>query len=78
MVQYVSLIGLLLIAGGWLAQYLSLSKGKKEMVQLLPALNVLGIGILVIDAYLSNAFEVLIGNIFTLIGAILVFIAFKK
>lgn len=78
MVQYVSLIGLLLIAGGWIAQYLSLSKGKKEMVQLLPALNVLGIGILVIDAYLSNAFEVLIGNIFTLIGAILVFIAFKK
>jgi hypothetical protein len=78
MLQYISLIGLLFIAAGWMAQYLSLSKGKKEIVQLLPALNILGIGILVVGAYLSNAVEVLVGNIITLLSTILVFIAFKK
>ena len=78
MVQYITILGLLLIAGGWLAQYLSQSKGNKEIVQLLPALNVLGIGLLVVDAYLGNAFDILIGNIITLLCTILVFITFKK
>ena len=78
MVQYITIIGLLLIAGGWIAQYLSQSKGNKEIVQLLPMLNVLGIGLLVIDAYMGNAYDILAGNVITFLGAVLVFVTLKK
>jgi len=78
MVQYLTLIGLLLIAGGWVAQSLSNIKGKKDIVMLLPALNVIGIFILVVDAYLGNSFDIMLGNIITLLCSAVVLLTLKK
>jgi hypothetical protein len=78
MLEYLTLIGLLFIAAGWMAQYLAQYKGKREIVPLLPLLNVIGIFLLVIGAYLSNAMEVLVGNVITLICSALVLLTLKK
>jgi hypothetical protein len=78
MLGYLTIIGLLFIAAGWIAQYLAQSKGKMEVVQFLPLLNVIGIFLLIISAYLNNAMDVLVGNVITLICSTLVLLTLKK
>lgn len=77
-IQYLSVSGLLIITAGWIAQYLSMNKGKKEVNKLFPTLNVFGSFILMLGAFQSGAIEIAIGNILTLIGAALVFFAVTK
>jgi len=78
MVQYLTIIGLLLIAVGWIAQYYAQFKGKQGITISLLAFNVLGIGILVVDTYLSGAYDIMICEFLTLLGTALVFSNLKK
>lgn len=77
-IQYLSVLGLVLIAAGWGMQYLSLRKGKKEVVKMLPALNIIGAVILIIGAYQGGAMDIVAGNALTIAGALLVFLAIKE
>lgn len=72
--QYLAFAGLLIIAAGWISQYLSMKKGKKEINKMFPMLNILGILILILDALQTGAIEIAIGNILTIIGAGIVFL----
>lgn len=78
MVQYLTIIGLLLIAVGWFAQYYAQLKGKQGITISLLALNVLGIGILVVDTCLSGAYDIMVCEFLTLLGTALVFSNLKK
>ncbi|MDD5337513.1 MAG: hypothetical protein PHS02_03450 [Candidatus ainarchaeum sp.] len=71
-VAYLSFVGLVLIALGWVLQFLHLSKGKKEIIKALPAVGAVGIALLVINSYLSGAMDIFVGNLLTLIGSLLV------
>ncbi|VVC04421.1 Uncharacterised protein [Candidatus Bilamarchaeum dharawalense] len=77
-IKYLSVLGLVLITLGWFVQYLSISKGKKEIVKMFPALNALGILLLIIDSYIGGALDIVFGNVLTLLGALIVFISIRK
>ena len=78
MVQYLTIIGLLLITAGWVAQYFAQLKGQYGIAISLLVLNILGIGILVVDTYLSGAYDIMICEFLTLVGTGLVFLTLKK
>ena len=77
-IQYLSVLGLIVIAAGWGMQYLSLVKGKKEIVKELPGLNMVGVVLLIISAYQGELMDLVAGNALTLIGGALVFFAIKS
>jgi len=76
-IAYLSFVGLVLIALGWILQFLHLSKGKKEVIRALPAASAMGIALLMIDSYLSGATDILAGNLLTFVASVLVLIKIK-
>ncbi len=76
-IHYLSVFGLVLITAGWCTQYLSMKKGKKDVVKTLPVFNIVGISFLIVEAFQGGATDIVIGNALTLTGAALVFLAIK-
>ncbi len=72
MTDYISFIGLVLIAFGWALQFLSMKNGKKEIKKEFVIVNCIGILLLIVNAYLSGIYEIAVGNILTFLGSIAV------
>lgn len=77
-IHYLSVIGLLLIAAGWLMQYLRMEKGKQDIVPGFVAINCLGIALLVYDSFATGLADVAAMNVLTLAASILVFSRLKR
>lgn len=77
-VDYISFIGLVLIAFGWLIQFMHMKKGNHDLKPHFLMANCLGILILVLSAYVSEHYEILVGNILTLAGSLAVYSMLEK
>ncbi|MFA5049476.1 MAG: hypothetical protein WC501_00550 [Candidatus Micrarchaeia archaeon] len=78
MADYISLMGLVLIAIGWLIQFFYMRDGKRKISNSFIIINCIGIIILIINAYLSGAYEIAFGNVLTFAAAFAVLYKIKN
>lgn len=69
--QYISVLGLLLIAAAWLLQYMAMKGGKQQITRNFVAVNCVGIALLIIDGAMSGSYEIAAMNVLTLAGSLL-------
>ena len=76
-IHYLSVVGLLLIAVGWLVQFASMRNGSKEIKKLFPAVGAIGILLLIIDGYLGGSYDIAMANVVILASSLLVLARIK-
>ena len=73
-----SLIGLSLLAIGWIVQLVSSWKGKNEIQSWFLIVYLFGVILLVVDGYMNNLTWMALLNLVTLVAAGLVLLKLKK
>ena len=76
--HYLTMLGLLLIAAGWLMQYARMKKGRQEIMKEFVSMNCIGIALLIVDGFLAGLYDVALFNVFTLSGSLLVLFRISK
>lgn len=77
-IHYLSIFGLAIIAASWLRLYWKMERNKREITREFALLQATGIAILVIDGFLSGAYDLAAMNLVTCGGALLVLSKARK